>query len=130
MNKTIQIGSAPFFYGVAVEPASEIRAEDAELIVDHAGLAVVVLRAEAEGEHVGKWARRINDVPVGIVGVLCGGCAGLRNVEDDVAVVVVARNVEHAVHRHGQQALDTACALLRAGLVQAPEVFERSGCAV
>ena len=44
--------------------------------------------------------------------------------------MIVAGNVEHAVHRHGQHAPDTACILLRAGLVHAPEVFKGSGCAV
>ena len=58
----------------------------------------MVLRAEAEGEHVGEGTGRFNDVAVWVVGVLRGGRAGLGNVEDDVAVVVVAWNIEHTIH--------------------------------
>ena len=90
----------------------------------------MVLRAEAEGEHVGEISVGINYVAVGVVGVLRDDAPSLGNVQDNVAVVIVAGDVEHAVHRHGQQALDTANTLLRAGLVHAPEVFKRSGCAV
>ena len=57
----------------------------------------MVFGAEAEREHIGERPRRLNDVAVWIVGVRGGGGAGLGDVADDVAVVVVARDVELAV---------------------------------
>ena len=41
----------------------------------------MVLRAEAEGEHVGEGTGGFDDVAVGVVGVLRGDAAGLRDVE-------------------------------------------------
>ena len=52
------------------------------------------------------------------------------DVQNNVAVVIVAGNIEYAVHRHGQQPLYSARVLLRAGLVRAPEILERAGRAV
>ena len=68
----IEVLATFFLDGVAVEPAAEDGRIDALLIADHADHTVVVLRAEAEGEHVGEGTGRFDDVAVGIIGVLRG----------------------------------------------------------
>lgn len=52
------------------------------------------------------------------------------DVQNNVAVVIVAGNIEYAVHRHGQQPLYSARVLFRSGLVRAPEILECAGRAV
>ena len=126
----IEVFATFFLDGVAVEPAAEDGQVNALLIADHAGLTVVVLRAEAEGEHVGEGTGGIDDIAVWVVGVLRDDAPSLGDIQDNVAVVVVAGNVEHAVHRDGKQSLNSTRALLRAGLVRAPEILERAGRAV
>ena len=128
--EAIQVNSTIFLNRVTIEPAAKDGLINSLLIADHAGLAVVVLRAEAEGEHIGEETGGFSDVAVRVVGVLRGNRASLRNVENNVSVVVVARNVADAVHRHGEQTADSARALLPTGLVQAPEVLKSSGRAV
>ena len=90
----------------------------------------MILCAETEGKLRGERSAHVGDVAVWIVGVLRGDAPRLRDVQYNVAVVVVTRNVEHAVHRHGQKPLYSAHALFRAGLVRAPEILERAGRAV
>ena len=95
----VKVFTAAFFNGVAVEPAAEIGTIEPTLVVNHAGLAVMALRAETEGKLRGERSAHVGNVAVWIVGVLRGDVPCLGDVSDDVSVVVVAWDVEHAINR-------------------------------
>ena len=87
-------------------------------------------RRKAEGELGGERAGGGEEIAVGIVDVLRGEVARFGDVGDDVAVVVVAGEMEHAVERDRKQSAHAARALLRAGEVGSPEAFARARRAV
>ena len=67
---------------------------EAVAVVVKAGFGIVVLRGEAVAEEVGEGAGLGYEIAKGIVGVLGNGVAAGIEVASDVAVVVVAWNVE------------------------------------
>ena len=93
-------------------------------VVVEAGFGVVVFRAEAEGEDVGHRARLRDGAAEGVVGVGGHDLARLGDVVRDVAVVVVEREVPHAVHFGREEAADAARAVERAGEVAPPDVVD------
>ena len=62
----------------------------------------MVLRAEAEVEHVGETSIGVDHVSIRVIDVLRGDAPSLGDAQDDVAVVAVAGNVEHAVNRNSE----------------------------
>ena len=67
---------------------------EAVAVVVEAGFGIVVFRGEAMAEEVGKRAGLGGEIAEGVVSVLRDGVAICVEVASDVAVVVVAWNVE------------------------------------
>ena len=97
---------------------------EAVAVVVEAGFGVEVLRREAVAEEAGAPAGLGDEPAEGIVGVPRKGAAVDVKVARDVAVVVIARNVDNAVDREPQKPADAACALQRAGEVFAPVILD------
>ena len=96
-------------------------------VVVEAGFGIEVLRREAVAEEAGASAGPGDEPAEGVVGVPRKGAAVDVKVARDVAVVVVAGNVDNAVDREPQKPADSACALQRAREVFAPVVADRGG---
>ena len=91
---------------------------------------IEILHREAVAEEVGKRAGLGDDAAEVVVFVGGDDVAGLVYVLGDVAVVVVAWNVDRAVDGEVNQSADAACALGAAGEVFAPIVAHGRCCAV
>ena len=76
---------------------------EAVAVVVEAGFGIEVLRREAVAEEVGKRTRLGDELAEGIVGVPRKGAAVGVEIARDVAVVVVAWNVDNAVDREIEQ---------------------------
>ncbi len=112
---------------------------EAVAVVVKTSFGIVILRGEAVAEEVGKRAGLGDEIAEGVVGVLRDGIAVCVEVASDVAVVVVAWNVELLSGGVGsggvgdckvKQPADAASALEAAGEVFAPIVMDCGGCAV
>jgi len=101
---------------IPADPAAKGGRVIAVAVVIEVGLGVVVLRGEAVGEDGGHRAGGGDRVAEGVVGVLGDDGAVLVPVADDIAVVVVAGEVEAAADRHGDQTADAAGARSQARL--------------
>ena len=97
---------------------------EAAAVVAEPRLGVEVLRREAVAEEAGASAGPGDEPAEGIVGVPRKGAAVGVKVTHDVAVVVVAGNVDRAVNRKPQKPAYAARALQRAGEVFAPVVAD------
>ena len=95
---------------------------EAVAVVVESGFGIVVFRGEAVAEEVGKRAGLGDDVAESVVGVLRDGVAVCVEVASDVAVVVVAGNVDRFVNCEVKQATYAACTLECAGEVLPPIV--------
>ena len=84
---------------------------EAVAVVVEAGFGIVVFRGEAMAEEVGKRAGLGDEIAEGVVGVLRDGVAICVEVASDVAVVVVAWNVDRAIHGEVKQPADAASVL-------------------
>lgn len=84
---------------------------EAVAVVVESGFGIVVLRGEAVAEEVGEGAGLGYDIAKGIVGVLGDGVAVGIEVAGDVAVVVVAWNVDRAIDGEVKQPADAASVL-------------------
>ena len=98
---------------------------EAVAVVVEAGFGIEVLSREAVAEEAGASAGPGDEPAEGIVGVPRKGAAVDVKVARDVAVVVIAGNVDNAVDREPQKPAYTTCSLERAGEVLAPEVADR-----
>ncbi len=112
---------------------------EAVAVVVKTSFGIVILRGEAVAEEVGKRAGLGDEIAEGVVGVLRDGIAVCVEVASDVAVVVVAWNVELLSGGVGsggvgdckvKQPADATCALETAGEVFAPIVTNGRCCAV
>ena len=117
---------------------------ETKAIIVEIRFGIEILRREAVAEEVGERARLGDDVAEGVVGVLRDGVAAGIEVASDVAVVVVAWNVELLSGGVGsggvgsggvgdckvKQPADATCALETAGEVFAPIVTNGRCCAV
>lgn len=102
-----------------------IGAVEATEIGDQTRLDIRVLGAEADRESARECTILLDDVPVGVVYVLCGNRARFRDIAHNVSIVVVARDEELPVDANRDETAHAARAMLRAGEVVAPEVFDR-----
>ena len=84
---------------------------EAVAVVVKTGFGIVVLRGETVAEEVGEGAGLGYEIAKGIVGVLGNGVAAGVEVTSDVAVVVVTRNVDRAIHGEVKQPADAASVL-------------------
>ena len=84
---------------------------EAVAVVVKAGFEVEILCREAVAEEVGKRAGLGDEIAEGVVGVLRDGVAICVEVASDVAVVVVAWNVDRAIHGEVKQPADAASVL-------------------
>ena len=84
---------------------------EAVAVVVEAGFDVKVLCREAVAEEVSEGAGLGYEIAKGIVGVLGNGVAAGIEVASDVAVVVVAWNVDRAIHGEVKQPADAASVL-------------------
>ena len=130
LAERIQVLAAVLFDGIAVEPATVVGAVEATLITDQARFAVEVFRAETKGELIGHVAVLVDDIAVRIENVLRGNRSGLGHIAHDIAVLIVAREVEHAVNRDGEKSSHATSTLFAAGKVIAPEVFDNASRAI
>ena len=112
---------------------------EAIAVVVKTSFGIVVLRGEAVAEEVGEGAGLGYEIAKCIVGVLCDGVAVCAEVASDVAVVVVAWNVELLSGGVGSGGVGdckvkqpgyAASALETAGEVFAPIVTNGRCCAV
>jgi len=100
---------------------------EAVAVVVKAGFYIKVFRRETVAEEIGERAGLCNRIAEGVVCILCNGIAVGVEVARDVAVVVVAGNIELELRvgvgdGEEQQASDAARALQRAGEVLAPVI--------
>ena len=99
-------------------------------VVVQSRLDVEVLRREAMAEDAGERAALRNRATEGVVDIGGNGYTIGIDITRDVAVVVVARNIDRAIHHEVEQPGDAACALERAGEVLAPVVVNRRSSAI
>ena len=85
---------------------------------------VEVLGGKAVREGVGERSGGGDCAAEGVVSVLCNGGARGVEVAGDVPVIVIARNIRHAVYGKVKQSADAASSLQRAGEVFAPIVVD------
>ena len=81
---------------------------EAVAVVVKTGFGIVILRGEAVAEEVGERAGLGDDFTESVVGVLRDGVAAGVEVASNVAVVVVAWNVDRAIHGVVKQPADAA----------------------
>lgn len=84
---------------------------EAVTVVIKASFGIVVFRGETVAEEVGEGAGLGYEIAKGIVGVLGNGVAAGIEVASNVAVVVVAWNVDRAIHGEVKQPADAASVL-------------------
>ena len=84
---------------------------EAVAVVVKTSFGIVVFRGEAVAEEVGKRAGLGDDFAESVVGVLRNCVTVCVEVAGDVAVVVVAWNVDRAIHGEVKQPADAASVL-------------------
>ncbi len=99
----IQVTTGILHQRIPVEPALQQRRVEAAAVVAEPRLGVEVLRGEAVAEEAGAPAGPGDELAEGIVGIPRHGTAVGVEVARDVAVAVVAWNVDCAVDREIEQ---------------------------
>ena len=121
LTEPIQIQTAFFPNRVAVEPAAPRRIVEAQAVVVQAGLGVEILGREAEFEIAGHEAGLGKRISKSIVLVVGDGASTTADILRDVAVVVVAREIEVAADADRNQ---SAHAMNGVGEVVAPKILD------
>ena len=124
MAKSIEIHITVHSNWVAIEPSAVIRSVKAVAVVVETCFNIKVLCRETMPEEVGERTGLRDRVAKGVVGILRNDIAVSVKIASDVAVIVIAWNVDHVVDSQVEQPADAAGVLQCAREVLAPEIAD------